>query len=113
MRELPKLCEDRGRRAKPRAGFFRIQAQLHPMSHSDRLLECSQKTLGKLREAGLVVFHSPKEFGHSQAAVCDRILYFRRPVPNERFSEIARSEEHTSELQSLRHLVCRLLLEKK
>src|SRR5438045_7476630 len=29
----------------------------------------------------------------------------RRPRP--------RSEEHTSELQSLRHLVCRLLLEKK
>src|SRR5262245_64407789 len=28
-------------------------------------------------------------------------------------SAIARSEEHTSELQSLRHLVCRLLLEKK
>src|SRR5437899_5893872 len=27
--------------------------------------------------------------------------------------EVARSEEHTSELQSLRHLVCRLLLEKK
>src|SRR5258705_8448365 len=27
--------------------------------------------------------------------------------------EIPRSEEHTSELQSLRHLVCRLLLEKK
>src|SRR5438045_5755209 len=27
--------------------------------------------------------------------------------------EYTRSEEHTSELQSLRHLVCRLLLEKK
>src|SRR5436853_2741653 len=27
--------------------------------------------------------------------------------------EVDRSEEHTSELQSLRHLVCRLLLEKK
>src|SRR5947199_10819294 len=26
---------------------------------------------------------------------------------------LRRSEEHTSELQSLRHLVCRLLLEKK
>src|SRR5437899_11463909 len=26
---------------------------------------------------------------------------------------VMRSEEHTSELQSLRHLVCRLLLEKK
>src|SRR5205814_10150291 len=28
-------------------------------------------------------------------------------------SRLVRSEEHTSELQSLRHLVCRLLLEKK
>src|SRR5471030_3380017 len=28
-------------------------------------------------------------------------------------SRVPRSEEHTSELQSLRHLVCRLLLEKK
>src|ERR1035441_4356457 len=28
-------------------------------------------------------------------------------------SALLRSEEHTSELQSLRHLVCRLLLEKK
>src|SRR5947199_6772894 len=28
-------------------------------------------------------------------------------------SSRTRSEEHTSELQSLRHLVCRLLLEKK
>src|SRR5258705_9937126 len=28
-------------------------------------------------------------------------------------ARVVRSEEHTSELQSLRHLVCRLLLEKK
>src|SRR5262245_64680231 len=28
-------------------------------------------------------------------------------------SSVSRSEEHTSELQSIRHLVCRLLLEKK
>src|SRR5437899_8614190 len=45
------------------------------------------------------------------------------PMFNERSSHVAaggaelqngaRSEEHTSELQSLRHLVCRLLLEKK
>src|SRR5438045_7139328 len=57
---------------------------------------------------------------------------FRSPVPqhrrgrsgNENFVDkirsitgrlrsTSRSEEHTSELQSLRHLVCRLLLEKK
>src|SRR5205814_9599574 len=31
------------------------------------------------------------------------------PIGNQK----VRSEEHTSELQSLRHLVCRLLLEKK
>src|ERR1035441_10881419 len=30
-----------------------------------------------------------------------------------RMEKFPRSEEHTSELQSLRHLVCRLLLEKK
>src|SRR5258705_2838128 len=30
-----------------------------------------------------------------------------------RTTDAERSEEHTSELQSLRHLVCRLLLEKK
>src|SRR2546422_3502501 len=29
------------------------------------------------------------------------------------YSDVARSEEHTSELQSRLHLVCRLLLEKK
>src|SRR5471030_3510626 len=33
--------------------------------------------------------------------------------PDRRQGGADRSEEHTSELQSLRHLVCRLLLEKK
>src|SRR5437899_4174144 len=36
----------------------------------------------------------------------------REPERDE-YEERLRSEEHTSELQSLRHLVCRLLLEKK
>src|SRR6195256_119066 len=31
----------------------------------------------------------------------------------QRWCHCSRSEEHTSELQSLRHLVCRLLLDKK
>src|SRR5205814_5911758 len=37
------------------------------------------------------------------------------PIAEDVFScmDTERSEEHTSELQSLRHLVCRLLLEKK
>src|SRR5262245_62622797 len=41
--------------------------------------------------------------GRDRGPQSDRLPARRRP----------RSEEHTSELQSLRHLVCRLLLEKK
>src|SRR2546425_4840628 len=37
----------------------------------------------------------------------------RVDLPSPRGSDTARSEEHTSELQSLAYLVCRLLLEKK
>src|SRR2546425_3566740 len=37
----------------------------------------------------------------------------RRPVDRQRVRAATRSEEHTSELQSLAYLVCRLLLEKK
>src|SRR2546425_8134634 len=36
-----------------------------------------------------------------------------RPRPRDRRGRAGRSEEHTSELQSLAYLVCRLLLEKK
>src|SRR5205814_10651209 len=43
--------------------------------------------------------------------------FLQKPVDLEHLKLLvqraARSEEHTSELQSLRHLVCRLLLEKK
>src|SRR5256884_3245973 len=37
----------------------------------------------------------------------------RKYIPSTVASRSARSEEHTSELQSRLHLVCRLLLEKK
>src|SRR5437899_4500080 len=40
-------------------------------------------------------------------------LFLVPAVTMRALAEDARSEEHTSELQSLRHLVCRLLLEKK
>src|SRR5258708_11720870 len=38
---------------------------------------------------------------------------WRPPLPTGRLIDGPRSEEHTSELQSPDHLVCRLLLEKK
>src|SRR5438045_7216761 len=40
-------------------------------------------------------------------------IHVNRALALDGSSAWARSEEHTSELQSLRHLVCRLLLEKK
>src|SRR5438045_5099928 len=62
-------------------------------------------------------------FGHSAIrSSCSRLtrrelLGLRigraRPTHSAPGSAGLRSEEHTSELQSLRHLVCRLLLEKK
>src|SRR5258705_1821528 len=52
-------------------------------------------------------------------ALNDNRKLFRSKLLLEKFAIVIqrlgffRSEEHTSELQSLRHLVCRLLLEKK
>src|SRR5437016_10267015 len=48
----------------------------------------------------------------------DRLRHADRPVPDSgvrrpAVETVRRSEEHTSELQSLTNLVCRLLLEKK
>src|SRR5258705_9281391 len=48
-----------------------------------------------------------REVGRQRQGLIKRIGVQRLRGPG------ARSEEHTSELQSLRHLVCRLLLEKK
>src|SRR5947199_2242338 len=49
----------------------------------------------------------------SRLASMDTLIrWLRQLTEHPQLSEL-RSEEHTSELQSLRHLVCRLLLEKK
>src|SRR5262245_62396942 len=78
-------------------------------------------TLFRSRRRGLV-FGSPPPF---RAATVSSLMMRVKALP--RLASAApflclivchlewpdRSEEHTSELQSLRHLVCRLLLEKK
>src|SRR5262245_64055007 len=56
------------------------------------------------------LFRSPPCRPTSPAA---RARAARAPSSDGRSARTPRSEEHTSELQSLRHLVCRLLLEKK
>src|ERR1035441_2286095 len=47
------------------------------------------------------------------AARLSSVFSMGLPASASRDLTLQRSEEHTSELQSLRHLVCRLLLEKK
>src|ERR1035438_10808783 len=57
--------------------------------------ECEPKLAGTVMK---------RDFQHGRP-----LIYMASPMPER---ETIRSEEHTSELQSLRHLVCRLLLEK-
>src|SRR5205814_8633447 len=78
--------------------------QLYALSLHDALPICAlaptlrfANPLGRWRAAGVAL-----------AAVVGGALAGDTPA-----TERVRSEEHTSELQSLRHLVCRLLLEKK
>src|SRR2546422_7455487 len=60
----------------------------------------------RLARAGLAVV----SFNFSGSGVGEASDTFDEP---EKLNDTTRSEEHTSELQSRLHLVCRLLLEKK
>src|SRR3989441_5899714 len=51
--------------------------------------------------------------GPLRTALTKRGHVFRSETDTEVLPHLIRSEEHTSELQSLAYLVCRLLLEKK
>src|SRR5437899_4359072 len=57
------------------------------------------------------LFRSGWRSGRSRGSSVDAAPPSPRSAPGP--GDGGRSEEHTSELQSLRHLVCRLLLEKK
>src|SRR5205814_9189113 len=63
----------------------------------------STRSIESVGDVGEAMVEHPHAGGESNSATnqCSQSI---QPV---------RSEEHTSELQSLRHLVCRLLLEKK
>src|SRR5204862_7447932 len=59
-----------------------------------------------LHDALPISYYLAKNHRITNVAVLERTMVVFRPV-------LPRSEEHTSELQSRRELVCRLLLEKK
>src|SRR5256884_5177116 len=58
-------------------------------------------------------FLAAAAIGLVQAADADEALRIAASINSDHASLLLRSEEHTSELQSRLHLVCRLLLEKK
>src|SRR2546425_4234860 len=55
----------------------------------------------------------PTDFGFSTGAPTSGVRFFGSTMYGMMAPVLNRSEEHTSELQSLAYLVCRLLLEKK
>src|SRR3712207_7763298 len=61
----------------------------------------------------LLVGDRPVDDGHRAARRADAVVVEHLEVDDVRLGRDARSEEHTSELQSRQYLVCRLLLEKK
>src|SRR2546425_2056582 len=70
---------------------------------------------GMLKSVGLrsETFGTPQEFLRSKRPDGPSCLVLDVRLPGVNGLDFQRSEEHTSELQSLAYLVCRLLLEKK
>src|SRR5438045_5987581 len=80
----------------PYTTLFRSHARLVAVDRSPRLPDLSRVPARLLEHERQHNQERDQQAGHDQDP-----------------AQIRRSEEHTSELQSLRHLVCRLLLEKK
>src|SRR5690554_7484638 len=87
----------------------RIQKKKHTNLLADFFIEASQdpEWSKKMKEMGLEDKLDTSELGYPE--------FFDGFFPEAQSMELefSRSEEHTSELQSRPHLVCRLLLEKK
>src|SRR2546422_10166004 len=76
-----------------------------------RLTEIQQSLKAHLREAG--AGEEPPRISASQPPLAEPAAAVADPLLTTLNEQQLRSEEHTSELQSRLHLVCRLLLEKK
>src|SRR5205814_9985499 len=102
--------------------FFLSCSRTHPALHSfptRRSSDLSLRTISRLDWKDFVESQSVTEqllrqdpSGHYASMTLGTRDHYRHIVEHIG-KRVKRSEEHTSELQSLRHLVCRLLLEKK
>src|SRR3712207_6987915 len=88
----------------PYTTLFRSQPLQHLM-REERVVGLPQVDAVQVRQLGVV--HAARSAAYAlESEEADRA------VPGDHLL-VARSEEHTSELQSRQYLVCRLLLEKK
>src|SRR5262245_24032708 len=101
-RKLPEQIRPGVRRARYKSASGVLQRLLRS-GRRGRRIELDAEALRRIRAASRI-----RPTQASAVAARQRLAGKERARPV-RF----RSEEHTSELQSLRHLVCRLLLEKK
>src|SRR2546430_8113686 len=87
------------------------RSTLFPYTTLFRSSQVLRDTVVEYRRAGKTVLFSTHIMEHAEQ-LCDRLCIIARGKKLVDGS-LARSEEHTSELQSQSNLVCRLLLEKK
>src|SRR5256884_6336622 len=114
--QLP-LLERAARRGRGHASFhLKIDTGMNRLGIAPSDVDCFAQQLGKckhLRLTGIFShFASSGVFTDTAAGKQTREQEDRSYAPLDRLRAL-RSEEHTSELQSRLHLVCRLLLEKK
>src|SRR2546422_1310355 len=90
--------------------------ELQPLEELGRVPDREPRDCGD----GLPINEDREALGLQPVALADRaecqravILFLVFIILAEHTAALGRSEEHTSELQSRLHLVCRLLLEKK
>src|SRR5262245_62783967 len=92
------------------SGFERLRLASSGLTSKVLILPFS--SAATVVEPAVVISSSPSEPCTTQMLSAPR-FFSTWAIGSTHCLEKVRSEEHTSELQSLRHLVCRLLLEKK
>src|SRR5690625_6052650 len=94
---------------------FSIQNYLYRWSAQDLVTIDKVPYIGQLTKTNERIFVATgfRKWGMTTGTIAAKIITDTITNKNNRYLQLFRSEEHTSELQSRGHLVCRLLLEKK
>src|SRR5256884_8936491 len=108
----PAAVSDRGRSARRSSGGCGLVEELHERNEQPNVTgHCG--SAGTTRVGNVLRVADPRQVQAIGGKPASQLVLTRqRPVLRKQFVG-DRSEEHTSELQSRLHLVCRLLLEKK